>query len=146
MFMGEFRHTLDPKNRVIIPAKFRTELGDRFVLTAGLDGCLYIYTYEAFGEVADALKEMKTNKKTRAVRRHFMQNAAECEVDSQGRIVIPANLKKLADIDKEAVFIGDITKIQVWSSTRLDSMDGDDEVESIEDIIEEVTEEYDLSI
>ena len=85
MFMGEFNHVLDPKNRVIVPAKFREELKDRFVLTAGLDGCLYLLTYEYWERFASQLAELPFTKQTRELQRFFTQNAAETEDSDPGQ-------------------------------------------------------------
>ena len=96
MFMGEYNHTIDAKGRLIIPAKFREPLGEEFVLTRGLDGCLYIYPmdeWEAFEEKLRALP--LTNKDARAFSRFFVAGATTCELDKQGRILVPQTLRVL---------------------------------------------------
>ena len=143
MFMGEFNHVLDPKNRVIVPAKFREELKDRFVLTAGLDGCLYLLTYEYWERFASQLAELPFTKQTRELQRFFTQNAAETEIDKQGRIVIPANLKSLAGIDKDVVFVGVIGKIELWAKEKLESSQADD---TMENIAERMSTEFGLRL
>ena len=143
MFMGEFNHVLDPKNRVIVPAKFREELKDRFVLTAGLDGCLYLLTYEYWEKFAAQLAELPFTRQTRELQRFFTQNAAEAEIDKQGRIVIPANLKSLAGIDKEVVFVGVIGKIELWAKEKLESSQADD---TMENIAERMSTEFGLRL
>ena len=143
MFMGEFNHVLDPKNRVIVPAKFREELKDRFVLTAGLDGCLYLLTYEYWERFASQLAELPFTIQTRALQRFFTQNAAETEIDKQGRIVIPANLKSLAGIDKDVVFVGVIGKIELWAKEKLESSQADD---TMENIAERMSTEFGLRL
>ena len=91
MFMGEFNHTIDPKNRVIVPAKFREGLGEKFVVSAGLDGCLYLMKNEDWESFAESLNELPINKESRQLVRFFMRNAQECEPDKQGSsLVLPS--------------------------------------------------------
>ena len=116
MFMGEYNHTIDAKGRLIIPAKFREPLGEEFVLTRGLDGCLYIYPmdeWEAFEEKLRALP--LTNKDARAFSRFFVAGATTCELDKQGRILVPATLREFAGLNKDVVLTGNLTRIEVWS-------------------------------
>lgn len=143
MFMGEFNHVLDPKNRVIVPAKFREELKEKFVLTAGLDGCLYLLTYEHWEKFAEQLAGLPYTKKSRDFQRFFTQNATEAEIDNQGRIVIPANLKKLAEINKDVVFVGVIGKIELWAKEKLENSQADD---SMENIAEQMATEFGLKL
>lgn len=143
MFMGEFNHVLDPKNRVIVPAKFREELKEKFVITAGLDGCLYILTYEYWERFVAQLAELPFTKQTRELQRFFTQNAAEAEIDKQGRIVIPANLKSLAGIDKDVVFVGVIGKIELWAKEKLENAQSDD---TMENIAERMSTEFGLRL
>ena len=143
MFMGEFNHVLDPKNRVIIPSKFREELKEKFVLTAGLDGCLYLLTYDYWERFAEQLAQLPFTKQTRELQRFFAQNAAETEIDKQGRIVIPANLKSLAGIDKDVVFVGVIGKIELWAKEKLESSQADD---TMENIAERMSTEFGLRL
>ena len=141
MFMGEFNHSIDPKNRVIIPAKFREGLGDVFVVTAGLDGCLYLCPNKDWEEFVKKLSELPFTRETREFQRFFTQNAAEIEIDKQGRALIPANLKALAGIDKDVVFVGVIGKVELWAKERLDGVTPD---ASMEDIAEKLSTEYGL--
>ena len=143
MFMGEFNHVLDPKNRVIVPAKFREELKDRFVITAGLDGCLYMLTFEYWENFAAQLAQLPFTKQTREFQRFFTQNAAEAEIDKQGRVLIPTNLKTLAGIDKDVVFVGVIGKIELWARERLDNSRADD---TMENIAERMSTEFGLRL
>lgn len=116
MFMGTYYNSIDLKNRLIVPSKHRDQLGGKCVLTKGLDTCLYIYTmvdWEKQMEKIAALPE--SDPKIRAFIRHFCSNAAECEFDKQGRIIIPAELKEYAKIDKELVTMGAMKKIEIWS-------------------------------
>lgn len=141
MFTGEYNHSIDPKNRIIIPAKFREGLGDKFVITAGLGGCLYLCTYEDFEKYAKKLESLPFKKETRDFQRYFARNTAEVEIDKQGRVLLPANLKALAHIEKDVVFIGDLNKVELWAKETVDSSMPD---APIEDIAERLSVEYDL--
>ena len=141
MFMGEFNHSIDVKNRVIVPAKFRDELGEQFVVSAGLDGCLYLTKKADWEEFAKRLAELPMTNESRQLVRFFMRNAQECEPDKQGRIVIPQGLKDLAGLEKDIVMIGSVSKVEIWSKEKLDSQSGD---ESMEDIVEKLSTEYGL--
>jgi MraZ protein len=116
MFIGEYQHALDPKNRIIIPSKFRDGFGNTFVMTKGLDGCLYGYTVEEWKKLEDKLKSLPlTNKDARAFSRFFFSGAAEIEIDKQGRALVPQNLIEYAGISKEIITIGVSTRIEIWS-------------------------------
>lgn len=136
MFMGEYNHTVDTKGRLIIPSKFREVLGDKFVVTKGLDGCLFVYDNTEWNAFEERLKAMPISKKdNRMFVRHFLAGAAEVEVDKQGRILIPGKLREFADITKDVVLIGAAGHIEIWSQERWTSMEEDEE-ESMEDIAE----------
>ena len=141
MFMGEFNHTIDPKNRVIVPAKYREELGEKFVVSAGLDGCLYLSKKEDWEEFSSHLAELPMKHETRQLVRFFMRNAQECEPDKQGRIIIPQKLKEHAALEKDVVLLGSGSKVEIWSKERLDNESLD---ESMEDIAERLSVEYGL--
>lgn len=136
MFMGEYNHTLDPKGRLIIPSRFREALGDKFVITKGLDGCLFAYDNTEWSAFEEKLKAMPISKKDiRMFVRHFLAGAAEVEVDKQGRILIPAKLREFADLTKDAVLVGAAGHIEIWSEDRWTSLEEEAE-ESMEDIAE----------
>lgn len=140
MFIGEYQHTLDSKNRVIMPAKFREKLGDRFVMTKGLDNCLFIYSESEWSIVEEKLKSLPmTSKDARAFVRFFFAGATECEVDKQGRMVIPNNLKEFARIDKELVIIGVSTRIEIWSREEWNKFNSDANI-SYEDVAEKMSQ------
>lgn len=140
MFIGEYNHTLDPKNRVIMPSKFREQLGDRFVMTKGLDNCLFIYSSEDWSIVEDKLKGLPmTNKDARAFVRFFFAGASECDLDKQGRMVIPNYLKEHANIDKELVIIGVSTRIEIWSKEEWNKFNNDANI-SYEDVAEKMSQ------
>lgn len=121
MFMGEYNHTIDAKGRIIVPSKFREALGEHFVVTLGLDGCLFVYPNEEWEHFVTGLKNLPGNKEARQLQRYFMAGAADCEVDKQGRILIPNNLREQAGLDKDIVFVGVLSKIEIWSKERWES-------------------------
>lgn len=119
MFIGEYNHGLDTKNRIIIPAKFREELGKNFVLTKGLDGCLYVYPKSQWEVLQKKLETLPlTNKNARAFVRFFFSGAHELELDKQGRTLIPQNLLEYGQIQKEIVSIGVSNRIEIWSKEK----------------------------
>mgnify|MGYP000902033923 FL=1 len=121
MFIGEYQHIIDVKGRVIMPAKFREGLGEKFVLTKGLDHCLFAYPNEEWGILEKKLRSLPlTSKDARAFIRFFFAGACECELDKQGRILIPANLREYAGLEKDVVIIGVSTRVEIWSKDRWD--------------------------
>lgn len=121
MFMGEYNHTIDTKGRIIVPSKFREALGDEFVVTGGLDGCLFVYPNDEWMEFIAQLKNLPGSKEARQLQRYFLAGAASCEVDKQGRILIPNKLRESAALEKDIVFVGVLNKIEIWSKERWDS-------------------------
>lgn len=119
MFIGEYQHALDIKNRMIVPAKLRDGLGNRFVITKGLDGCLYAYPTQEWKILEEKLKMLPiTNKDARSFVRFFFSGACEIETDKQGRGLIPQNLKEYAGIEKEIVSIGVLSRVEIWSKEK----------------------------
>ena len=120
MLIGEYAHTIDAKGRVIVPAKFRTELGERFILTKGFDGCLYGYSLDEWKNIEEKIKTLPliTGKDARNFTRFFFSSAIECELDSQGRILISQNLREFAMLQKEVVIIGVSSRIEIWSKEK----------------------------
>ena len=119
MFMGEYNHTIDAKGRLIIPAKFREALGDEFVVTKGMDGCLFVFDNSEWQAFAEKLRSLlMIDKEVRQFTRFFLAGAASVEVDKQGRILIPSVLREFADITKDAVLIGVGSRIEIWSKDR----------------------------
>ena len=119
MFIGEYQHAIDSKNRIIIPSKFREELGDAFILTKGLDGCLYAYPMNEWKLLEGKLKKLPlTNRNARAFVRFFFSGANEITVDKQGRALVPQNLLEYASINKEIVSIGVSTRVEIWSKEK----------------------------
>lgn len=133
MFMGTYNNSIDAKNRMIVPSKHRDRLGGRCVLTKGMDKCLYIYSMAEWEKQMDKIEALpESDPKVRSFIRHFCANAVECEFDKQGRIVIPAELKEYAGIDKELVTMGAMRKIEVWSKEVWDSPDNENKMDSEE--------------
>ena len=129
MFMGEYNHTIDAKGRLIIPSKFREALGDTFVVTKGLDGCLFVYDNEEWNAFEEKLKALPiTNKEARQFVRFFLAGAAEVEVDKQGRILVPNILREFAQISKDVVLIGVASRIEIWSKDRWEDASADQDV------------------
>lgn len=116
MFVGKYYNSIDSKSRVIVPAKFREELGSKCVIAKALDECLTIYTCDEWQKFVDNLDALPTsNPKARKVKRHYFSSAAECDVDKQGRITIPQELKIYAGIEKELITVGSNKTIEIWS-------------------------------
>ena len=133
MFMGTYYNSIDPKSRVIVPSKHREQLGGRCVVTKGLDTCLYIYTMSDWESQMEKIEKLpESDPKIRGFIRHFCANASECELDKQGRITIPQDLKDYAHIDKDLVTMGAMKKIEIWSKDIWDAPDNDTKMDSAE--------------
>ena len=140
MFMGEYAHNIDKKGRIIIPAKFREELGDHVIFTRGLDGCLAVYTKEQWETIYEQLMKLPSTKKdARMFVRMMTSKAAECEIDAQGRVLIPSPLVKLAELVKECMVIGAANHVEIWSRERWEPVD-EEANDAFEDIAESLTE------
>nr|WP_330381825.1 division/cell wall cluster transcriptional repressor MraZ [Defluviitalea phaphyphila] len=125
--MGEYQHTIDTKGRLIIPSKFREGLGDTFVVTKGLDNCLFIYPLTEWKIFEDKLKTLPlTNSNARKFVRFFLAGAVECSVDKQGRILIPNNLRTYSNLEKDVILIGVLNRIEIWSKKNWDAYNNDD--------------------
>lgn len=117
--MGEYNHSIDAKGRLIVPAKFREELGSQFVVTKGLDGCLFVYPKAEWENIEKKFREIPlTTKDARKFLRFFFAGAATCEIDKQGRMLIPAVLRNYAGLEKDAVLAGVFNRIEIWSKER----------------------------
>ena len=122
MFMGEYNHTIDAKGRLIVPSKFREILGDAFVVTKGLDGCLFVYDNEEWKLFEEKLRALPiTNKEARQFVRFFLAGATEAEVDKQGRILIPNVLREFAELIKDVVLVGVGSRIEIWGKERFEN-------------------------
>ncbi|KUO52491.1 MAG: division/cell wall cluster transcriptional repressor MraZ [Desulfitibacter sp. BRH_c19] len=141
MFMGEYQHSLDPKSRLIVPSKFRDGLGQNFVITKGLDNCLFVYPMDEWLVIEKKLKNLPfTKADARAFVRFFFSGANECELDKQGRILLPSNLREYAKLDKDVVIIGVSSRIEIWSRevwesySQSEEMDYEGIAEKLQDI------------
>lgn len=146
MFMGEYHHTIDEKGRLILPAKFRTELGEKFIITRGLDAekCLYVYSMNDWNRIVTKLNTLPfTKKDARIFVRTFFSGATECEFDRQGRINITSPLVSYADLQKDCVVIGANDRIEIWSKERWDNF-FDANSEMVEEIAEHLFEGNDF--
>lgn len=136
MFMGEYQHNIDIKGRLIVPSKFREQLGDQFVITRGLDKCLFAYPLDEWTKVEEKIQTLPLTKKdARSFTRFFFSGASECELDKQGRINIPSNLTSYAELEKETVIVGVASRIEIWSKSEWDKF-FDEAEETFTDIAE----------
>ncbi len=121
MFTGEYNHTVDTKGRLTFPAKFRESLGEKFVVTKGLDSCLFVFDEKGWESLTQKLASLPiTDRKARQCTRFFLGGAADAEIDKQGRILLPQNLRQFAAIEKDVVLIGVGTRIEIWSKEQYD--------------------------
>lgn len=115
MLIGEYEHSLDTKGRLILPSKLREDIGEKFVITKGLDGCLFGFSKNEWTNFEEKLKTLPLiNKNARDFVRFFLSGAVEAEIDKQGRFLIPSNLRNYASLDKEVVITGVGTRIEIW--------------------------------
>lgn len=140
--MGEFSHSIDTKGRLIIPAKFRDQLGAQFVVTRGMDGCLFGYPMSEWEVLEQKLKELPLNKKdARAFVRFFYSAATECEFDKQGRVNLPKALSEHAGLEKKCVIVGVSDRIEIWSEDRWNNF-----AEGAEENFDEIAEKLDFGL
>ncbi len=119
MLMGEFHHTIDEKGRIIIPSKFREELGNNFIITRGLEECLFIYSMENWNKITSKLNSLPfTKRDARSFTRFFLSGATAAEFDKQGRINITSPLISYAELKKKCVIIGVGDRLEIWSSEK----------------------------
>ena len=139
MLIGEYEHSLDDKGRVIMPAKLRIDIGERFIITKGLDGCLFVFSQAEWSNFETKLKELPlTNKNARDFVRFSLSGATECEIDKQGRFLIVNNLRDYANITKEVVIIGVGTRIEIWDRAKWKEYNSNDNI-SADDLAENMT-------
>ena len=122
MFVGEHIHTIDDKGRITIPAKFREELGEKFWMTKGLDNCLFVFPQTEWIKFEEKLKTLPISRpQAREFVRFFYAGAAECDIDKQGRILLSTPLKNHAHLEKDAVVVGVMNRVEIWSQTLWES-------------------------
>ena len=136
MLMGEYHHNIDDKGRLTIPSKFRFDLGDKFVITRGLENCLFAYSEDDFKKIVERLEQIPfTKKDARQFMRFFLSGATLVEFDKQGRINITAPLISYANLEKECIIIGTGDRLEIWSSDNWNSF-MDSTKDSMSDIAE----------
>ena len=124
MLMGEYSHSLDTKGRLIMPAKLRQDIGEKFILTKGLDGCLFAFSQTEWLNFEEKLKSLPlSDKNARNFVRFFLSGATECEIDKQGRFLIPTNLRIAGNLEKEAIIIGEGTRLEIWNKETWEKCD-----------------------
>ena len=140
MFMGEYHHNIDEKSRIIMPSKFRYDLGETFVITIGIDSCLFVYPKETWNNITNKLNELSfTKKDVRSFQRFFLSAATICEFDKQGRINISSPLASYANLTKECVIIGVNDRIEIWSKENFDKF-LNESMENVTEIAEHLFE------
>lgn len=127
MFIGEYHHTIDEKGRLTIPSKLREALGQNFILTRGLDGCLFLYSNEEWTNVVNKYKELPNVKEARNFMRFFLSGATICEFDKQGRINITSPLINYASLSKNCIIIGVNDRLEIWSEENWEKFVSDNE-------------------
>lgn len=139
MLIGEYEHSLDVKGRLIMPAKLREDMGEKFIITKGLDGCLFGFSQNEWTSFEEKLKTLPlTNKNARDFVRFFLSGAIECEIDKQGRFLIASNLREYANMEKDVVIIGVGTRLEIWNRDKWKSYNSDENI-SADEIAENMT-------
>ena len=139
MLIGEYEHSLDAKGRLIMPAKLREDMGEKFIITKGLDGCLFGFSQNEWTNFEEKLKTLPlTNKNARDFVRFFLSGAMECELDKQGRFLIASNLREYANMEKDVVIIGVGTRLEIWNKEKWKTYNSDENI-SADEIAENMT-------
>ncbi len=142
MLMGEYHHNLDDKNRLIIPSRFRYELGSKFIVTRGLEKCLFAYSVDEWNKIIEKLNSLPfTNKDARTFMRMFLSGATECELDKNGRVQITGPLMDYASLSKECVVIGVGDRLEIWDQGMFDNFFNDN-IENFSDVAENLFSAY----
>lgn len=132
MFMGEYNHSIDAKGRVTVPSKFREALGERFTVTKGLDGCLWVFPAKEWDEFSGKLAELPVARKdARNFSRFFLAGACEAETDKMGRILLPQVLRDYAGLETEAVVIGAGSRVEIWNKSAWEDVSTFDDVNEL---------------
>ena len=135
---GEYKHSIDAKARLAMPAKLRDELGERYTVTKGLDGCLAVYPEKEWESLEDRIRALGNGEKARRVKRYYFANAFDAQLDAQGRILIPAGLREFADLQKDVVVIGQLDHAEIWNSEKWrvynEAIDAESVAADVEDI------------
>ena len=141
MFLGKYSHNIDAKGRIIIPAKFREQLGEQFVITNGFEGCLFAYPMNEWEELATSLSKLPSNQKSaRYLQRTFLSGAAEAEPDKQGKVLITPPHREYAGLSKEVVIIGVSKRVEIWDAQRWLEYSQSEEEMTVEEAAESLEE------
>lgn len=136
MLIGEYEHSLDSKGRLIMPSKLREDLGEKFIVTKGLDGCLFAFSKLEWSNFEQKLRTLPiSNKDARNFSRFFFAGAIECEIDKQGRFLITSNLREFAKLEKDVVIVGMDTRLEIWSK---ENWQQEDSIISADEIAEKM--------
>lgn len=139
MLIGEYEHSLDVKGRLIMPAKLREDMGEKFIITKGLDGCLFGFSQNEWLRFEEKLKTLPlTNKNARDFVRFFLSGAIECEIDKQGRFLIASNLRDYANMEKDVVIIGVGTRLEIWNRDKWKTYNSNENI-SADEMAENMT-------
>ena len=137
MLIGEYEHSLDAKGRLIMPAKLREDIGEKFIITKGLDGCLFAFSLEEWKNFEQKLRALPiSNKDARAFSRFFFAGAIDCEIDKQGRFLISSNLREFAGLTKDVVIVGMDSRLEIWSKDKWTECDDDISADEIAEKME----------
>ncbi len=139
MYTGEYNHTVDTKGRLILPSKLREALGDEFVVTKGMEGCLFVYDKIEWSKFEEKLNGLSiTNRESRKALRFFLSGAVTAEVDKQGRFLIPTNLREHAGLTKDVVLVGCGRNVEIWDKERWLASNENDDIEAIIDYLDDI--------
>ena len=137
MLIGEYEHSLDAKGRLIMPAKLREDIGEKFIITKGLDGCLFAFSLEEWKNFEQKLRSRPiSNKDARSYSRFFFAGAIDSEIDKQGRFLISSNLREFAELTKEVVIIGMDSRLEIWSKDKWQNTDDEISADEIAEKME----------
>ena len=137
VLIGEYEHSMDAKGRLIMPAKLRDDIGEKFIVTKGLDGCLFAFSVQEWTNFEQKLRTLPiSNKDARAFSRFFFAGAIDCEIDKQGRFLISSNLREFAGLDKDVVIVGMDSRIEIWSKEKWEKCDEDISADEIAERME----------
>ena len=135
---GEYKHSIDAKGRLAMPAKLRDALGERFTVTKGLDGCLAVYPEEEWARLEDRIRGLGNGEKARRVKRYYFANAFDAQLDAQGRVLIPANLREFAGLEKDVTVIGQLDHAEIWNSDKWRAYNEEIDAESVAADVEDM--------
>ena len=137
MLIGEYEHSLDAKGRLIMPAKLREDIGEKFIITKGLDGCLFAFSIAEWKIFEEKLRSLPiSNKDARKFSRFFFAGAMDCEIDKQGRFLISSNLREFAELEKDVIIVGMDSRIEIWSKEKWNKFDEDISADEIAEKME----------